>query len=265
MIRYAAITPHPPIIIPAIGRSNLNLCRKTVNVMKSIGEKFRAVKADTILLVSPHGPVQYDKFIINYSPALRGDLAQFGDQRKFIFENDRELVDEIVQGAKLNHLPVGLARELELDHGALVPLHYLISEKDVAYNPKIIHMSFSMLPLDFHFRIGEIIGKAIQDSPKIISFIASGDLSHRVTADAPAGYSPQGMIFDKKLAELIRKKNIKGILNLDKDLIEEAGECGLRSIVMMLGAISNMRWDIKEMSYEAPFGVGYMGVSINIK
>jgi aromatic ring-opening dioxygenase LigB subunit len=265
MIRFAAITPHPPIIIPAIGRSNLNLCRKTVNAMKSIGGKFRAVKADTILLISPHGPVQYDKFIINYSPALRGDMSQFGDQRKFIFENDRELIDEIVGEARLNHLPVGLVRELDLDHGALVPLYYLINEKDAGYNPKIIHMSFSMLPLDFHFRIGEVLGKILQNSPKIISFIASGDLSHRVTADAPAGYSPQGRIFDKKLVELIRRKDIKGVLNLDKDLIEDAGECGLRSIVMMLGAISNMRWDIKEVSYEAPFGVGYMAVSINIK
>ena len=77
MIRFAAITPHPPIIIPTIGRSNLNLSRKTVNAMKAAGEKFRSVKANTIVLISPHGPVQYDKFIINYSPTLRGDLSSF--------------------------------------------------------------------------------------------------------------------------------------------------------------------------------------------
>ncbi len=265
MIRFAAITPHPPIIVPTIGRSNLNLCRKTVNAMKAAGEKFRAVKADAIVLVSPHGPVQYDKFVINYSPTLRGDLGQFGDQRRFIFENDRELIDEIVAAEKSAGLPVGLARELELDHGALVPLHYFFNEKDVSYNPRLVHMSFSMLPLDYHFRFGQVLGQVLQSSPKIVSFIASGDLSHRVTPAAPAGYSPQGRAFDKKLVELIQQKNVKGILSLDKNLIEDAGECGLRSIIMMLGAISRARWDIKSLSYEAPFGVGYMVVNLNIK
>jgi aromatic ring-opening dioxygenase LigB subunit len=265
MIRFAAITPHPPIIIPTIGRSNLNLCRKTVNAMKTASEKFRSVKADTIVLVSPHGPVQYDKFVINYSSALRGDLSSFGDYRKFVFENDREIIDEIVAAEKSASLPTGLARELELDHGALVPLHYLINEKDLSYNPRLIHMSFSMLPLDYHYRFGEVLGKVLQASPRIISFIASGDLSHRVTPEAPAGYSPQGRVFDKKLVELIKQKNTKGVLNLDPFFVEEAGECGLRSIVILLGVLSALRWEVKSLSYEAPFGVGYMVANLNIK
>jgi len=265
MIRFAAITPHPTVIIPSIGKSNLNLVRKTANAMKQIGEKFRSVKADTVVVISPHGPVQYDKFMINYSPILRGGLGSFDDQRRFVFENDREIVDEIVKHSRDFNLPVGLARELELDRGALVPLHYLISEKDSVYNPKFIHMSFSMLPLDYHFSFGRVLGKVFQESPKIISLIASSDLSHRISPGSPAGYSPQGRIFDKKLVELIKRKNISGILDLDPAIIEEAGECGLRSIVIMLGAISNLRWEIKSMSYEAPFGVGYLTANINIK
>jgi len=86
-----------------------------------------------------------------------------------------------------------------------------------------------------------------------------------VTPEAPAGYSPRGRVFDKKLTELIQQKNIKGILNLDQELIEEAGECGLRSIVILLGALSGLRWEVKSLSYEAPFGVGYMVASLNIK
>lgn len=265
MIRYAAISPHPAIIVPTIGRSNLNLCRKTVNAMKGVGEKFRSVKAETVVLISPHGPVQYDKFMINYSPTLRGALSQFGDERRFVFENDREMADEIIANLRKKNIPVGLARELKLDHGALVPLYYLINEKDAGYNPKLIHMSFSMLPLDFHYRFGEAMGAALQSSPKVISLIASGDLSHRLTAAAPAGYSPQGRIFDRRLQELVKRKDIEGILNLDSSIVEEAGECGLRSIVMMLGAIANLRWDVKSLSYEAPFGVGYLVASINIK
>jgi hypothetical protein len=34
---------------------------------------------------------------------------------------------------------------------------------------------------------------------------------------------------------------------------------------MLLGAISNLRWDIRAMNYEAPLGVGYLSANINIK
>jgi aromatic ring-opening dioxygenase LigB subunit len=265
MIRFSAITPHPTVLIPSIGKSNLNLARKTVTAMKQIGEKFRAVKADTIILISPHGPVQYDKFIINYSPVLRGDLGSFGDHRRFVFENNRGLIDEIILSARQKGLPVGVVREMELDRGALVPLHYLINENDSAYNPRLVHMSFSMLPLDYHFEFGRAIGKVLQESQKVFSLVASSDLSHRVSPGSPAGYTPQGHIFDKKLTDLLRKKDVKGILEIEPELIDEAGECGLRSIVILLGAISGMRWEIRSMSYESPLGVGYLAANINIK
>lgn len=265
MLRFAAITPHPPIIIPTIGRSNLNLARRTANAMKSLGEKLRAVKAETIVVISPHGPVQYDKFILNYSPTLKGDLSQFGDTRHFIFGNDRELVDEIVSAERKAGQPVGLARELELDHGALVPLYYLLAEKDASYNPFLVHMSFTMLPLAYHYKFGEVLGQVLSKSPKVISFIASGDLSHRVTPEAPAGYTPQGRVFDKNLTQLIKNRDAGGILNMDPRLIEDAGECGLRSIVMLLGALSHLRWEVRSLSYEAPFGVGYLVANIGIK
>lgn len=265
MIRFAAITPHPTVIVPSIGKSNLNLARKTANAMKQIGEKFRAVKADTVVIISPHGPVQYDKFMINYSPTLRGDLGSFGDQRRFAFENDRELADEIVKFAREMNLPVGVVRELELDRGALVPLHYLMSEKDTAYNSKLIHMAYSMLPLEYHFHFGRVLGKILRESPKIFSIIASSDLSHRVSPGSPAGYSPNGRFFDKKLVDLLRKKDVESVLKLEPQLIEEAGECGLRSIVILLGAITSLRWDMRAMSYEAPLGVGYLAANINLK
>jgi aromatic ring-opening dioxygenase LigB subunit len=233
--------------------------------MKQIGEKFRSVKAQTLIIISPHGPVQYDKFMINYSPVLRGDLGSFGDHRRFAFENNREMIDEIVKLSRQARVPVGLVREMEMDRGALVPLHYLISEKETAYNPKVIHMSFSMLPLEYHFHFGRVLGKILQESSDIASVIASSNLSHRISSGSPAGYSPQGRIFDKKLIDLIRKKDIDGILNIDSELIEEAGECGLRPIVILLGVISGMRWEIRSMSYEAPIGVGYLAANINIK
>ncbi|MEK7847448.1 MAG: AmmeMemoRadiSam system protein A, partial [Chloroflexota bacterium] len=88
--------------------------------------------------------------------------------------------------------------------------------------------------------------------------IASGDLSHRLLPSAPAGYDPQGAVFDRKLVELVAARDAQGVLDLDPELIERAGECGLRSITMLLGAVEGLPAKPEGLSYEGPFGVGYL-------
>ena len=61
------------------------------------------------------------------------------------------------------------------------------------------------------------------------------------------------------------KKDIKGILNLDLDFVEAAGECGLRSILILLGALDGLNWKPEILSYEAPFGVGYLVTNIKFE
>jgi len=97
-----------------------------------------------------------------------------------------------------------------------------------------------------------------------VAFVASGDLSHRLTPDAPAGYSSSGAQFDKLLVGLLKKGDTQSILKLDPQLIEEAGECGFRSICVLLGVLearsteSGKSWQAEILSYEWPFGVGYL-------
>jgi len=51
--------------------------------------------------------------------------------------------------------------------------------------------------------------------------------------------------------------DVEGLINLDRDLIDCGGECGLRPILMMLGTLDGYQVDSKVLSYEGPFGVGY--------
>jgi len=115
-----------------------------------------------------------------------------------------------------------------------------------------------MLNYEMHVKLGEAIKEACFSLDKRYAIIASGDLSHRLSYHAPAGFSPEAKEFDKKMIQLLKKKNIENILNLDTDLIENAAECGLRSFLIMLGVIKKMDYDFQVLSYEAPFGVGYL-------
>ncbi|MBZ9572099.1 AmmeMemoRadiSam system protein B [Patescibacteria group bacterium] len=258
-LTFASICPHPPIIIPTIGRPvDLKLVSKTIEGMEKLTEKFTEARPLTILVISPHGPVDSDNFTISNSPTLVGHFYHFGDfATELIFKNDQNLIEKIEKESKNKKISLKSVNIKEIDHGALVPLYYLTKGLP---NVKVVPLTFSYLDLGAHFEFGKILQKVVtrEQFSGNCGIIASGDLSHRLMPNAPGGFSPRGKEFDEKLIELLKKKDVRGILNMPSDLVEEAGECGYRSIIILLGALNGLDWQPEILSYEAPFGVGYL-------
>ncbi len=263
MLKFAAICPHPPIIIPTIGRqADLKKVSKTIEAMEKLAEKFAKSAPETVLVISPHAPIDFNQFTVINSPTLTGHFYNFGDfQTELIFRNDENLIKIIGKECQKEKIPLRVADIKELDHGVLVPLYYLAK---LHPNFKVIPLAYSYLDLATHLKFGKVLQKVINKAARI-GIIASGDLSHRLTPEAPAGYSPEGKKFDKKLVELLRKKDVGGILNMEPDLVEEAGECGYRSIIILLGLLNGLDWQAEILSYEGPFGVGYLVASFKLK
>ncbi|MDD3007003.1 MAG: AmmeMemoRadiSam system protein B [Candidatus Pacebacteria bacterium] len=254
MLSFAAICPHPPLLIPDIGREDTYRVQNTISAMEDLARDLVRKKIDTILVVSPHGSVFIDFMSVNLAEKLIGDFSEFGSDIKMDLQNDTELARYIKDLSDTNKFPLQTVSE-PLDHGTMVPLYFLTKQLDVA---KVCQLSFSYLDYGKHFTFGEIIYEAIQNVDRKVAFIASGDLSHRLTPQAPAGFSPRGKDFDKILIESLEKNDVASILDIDSALIEDAGECGLRSIIILLGALSNVNYKFEKMSYEGPFGVGYL-------
>jgi len=142
------------------------------------------------------------------------------------------------------------------DWGFEVPLHFLVKQHS-SYKIKTILTDFESPQV--HFERGKQFIKSLPLATRG-AWIASGDMSHRLKEDGPYGFHPSGPKFDQEFIRLLKSKNIQGILNLPERLVEEAGECGLRSFCMLLGALeaSKTKWQPKVLSYEGPFGVGYL-------
>lgn len=254
MICFAAIVPHPPIIIPGIGKENdLVQAKKTILAMERLRGDMKKTKPDTIVIISPHAFLEADSFQINVARILKGGLSYFGLDKNFEFENDLEISRKIRKISMLKNIKTNCYHGA-LDHGALVPFYYLTE----SIKPKLTHLSFSGLDFLSHYRYGELIGEILMDNPKRIAVIASGDLSHRLIPGAPAGYSPVGKEFDQELINFLKGKKEKDILNFDRDFVDKAGECGLRSVIMLLGILKKEEYNFDLFSYEGPFGVGYM-------
>jgi AmmeMemoRadiSam system protein B len=121
-----------------------------------------------------------------------------------------------------------------------------------------------MLDNQAHLEFGKALKDLIQNTDKRVAVIASGDLSHCLTEDAPAPYSSQGKIFDEQIVKLVENCDATSLVNLDSKLVEQAAECGLRSILILMGIVSDMNCHPEIFSYEGPFGVGYLVAEIKL-
>lgn len=266
-----ALVPHPPILIPEIGRNNLREVEKTRQGMEKISDQVKLWNPDTLVLITPHGPVFRDAISIAAITSLQGNFANFGmPDIRISAETDTEMVEVITRYAGHSGIPVLQITEdsaqryglsIVLDHGALVPLYYLAK---AGVKAKVVHISIGWLEYEDLFSFGRAVREAVQSIDRRAVIICSGDLSHRLTPDAPAGYSIQARQFDETIVQALEKLNIQAIRNLAPDFIEEAGECGLRPIYILMGILDKLKVKAHTLSYEGPFGVGYAVMQFQI-
>lgn len=261
-LNFACICPHPPIIVPGIGsQSDLEKVSQTVQAMRKLANIFREAEIDTLIIISPHALIYPDRFNICGMKKLFGSLAHFGAPDIIMeFSNNLDLAQEIDQLAQKNNLQTLLydneGEFFEMDHGLMVPLYYLTNQLESPL--KIIPLAYSNLDRSKHFIFGQIITETIKKYPARIGLVASGDLSHRLIQGAPGGFSKAGKEFDESIVKDIKNYNTQEIIYYDEEFLEEAGECGYRSILILLGALDNQSAKPEILSYEGPFGVGYL-------
>jgi AmmeMemoRadiSam system protein B len=263
-IVFGCSVPHPPLLVPEVGRGQEAGISATARSMEKLRDRLAEQHPETVLVISPHGQYHNNAMGILTAPSSSGDMSQWGVRGpSHHFDNDLEMVALIQDEAREADIPVKSIgdKSYDLDWGVMVPMHFLLPAVKGA---ALVPLTFSWLPLKAHFTFGQSIRRAAEKGQKRVAIIASGDLSHRLIPSAPAGYDPMGKVFDEKLVKLLSKLDSKGVLGLDEELIERAGECGLRSCVILLGALDGLKVKPEILSYEGPFGVGYLVASFQV-
>jgi len=254
MIVFAAAVPHPPLSISGIGMGKDKFkLKKTISAFEELRLGLEKLNPDTVIIISPHGEMDEYHFVINSNPTLKGNYADFNLEKVLEFKNDNEIYSKINYSCELIDHFVHLRGSL-LDYGALVPLDHLLKN----IKPKVVHLSVSLFSYEKHYEYGAIISNVLKNSEKRIAIIASGELSHRLTVDSPAGYYPDAKAFDYWILDHLANDNVKALTGLEKKSVNEAAECGLRSFLIMLGAIHQEKYKFNLLSYETPLGAGYL-------
>lgn len=253
----AIITPHPPVLLPEVGGGREREIAATDRAMRTAAETVAAWQPDVIIVSSPHTILYRDYFHIAPGDGAVGDMGRFGAPEVRIHASyDTLLREEIIRRAEAEGLHAGTLgqRDPELDHGVLIPLYYL---RKAGVRCPIVRMGLSgFSPLD-HYRLGKCVQDAVNALGRRAVFLASGDLSHKLKADGPYGYAPEGPQFDDAVTHTMASGDFLEFLTIDPALCERAAECGLRSFQVMAGALDGLAVEPQLLSHEGTFGVGY--------
>lgn len=256
-ITGACMLPHPPLIVPEIGRGEERKIQNTIDAYHKAAARIGEWQPETIVLISPHQIMYADYFHISPGNSARGDFGQFGAGNvKIESAYDTEFVKELCLLADRHGLPAGTdgEREKRLDHGTMVPL-YFVNQYWKDY--RLVRIGLSGLSLRRHYELGQCIKEAVTALGRRTVIIASGDLSHRLKADGPYGYQKEGPEYDRRVMDVMARAAFSQLLSFPEDFCSRAGECGHRSFTMMAGALAQEDVKAERLSYEGPFGVGY--------
>lgn len=253
----AFMVPHPPIIIPEIGKGEELKISDTIRSYQRVAELVAELKPDTIVVSSPHSIMYSDYFHISPGASAEGSFARYGAPEVGIAaEYDTSFVKMLCMLAAEHNVDAGTLGEKDaaLDHGTLIPL-YFITQKYVDFN--LVRIGLSGLPMSEHYRLGMLIKQTAEKLNRSVVYIASGDLSHKLKEDGPYGFVPDGPVYEERIMDVMGRAAFDELFDFDELFLEKVAECGHRSFVMMAGALDRTAVRTIKLTHEGPFGVGY--------
>ncbi len=254
-IEAAFMVPHPPLIIPDVGKGGEKQIEATRKAYEQVANEIAKINPETIIISSPHTLLYSDYFYLPSSDKVKGNMSRFGAPNvSFEEEYDTELINEIENISKSFHFPSGKTEDYPLDHGSMVPLYFIRKKIPKC---KIVIVGLSGLPLIDNYKFGTIINQAVNNLNRKVVYIASGDLSHKLQTYGPYGFAKEGPIYDERIMNTISKGNFKELLEYDEVFLDKAAECGHRSFTIMAGTLDSMNVKSNFLSHEDITGVGY--------
>lgn len=250
-IVFAAHCPHTSLFLASIAKEASEKLKNSLYSFAKLEKELYSTKPQILVIISNNK--ENDYFSINAHKEFETNFEEFGEynlKKKYLGANDFAIMVKNNIKTKIK-----IYTEKKIDNPVSIPLFFLA---DHLKNTKILIIETANLSKKEYLDFGKELKKVFIKSSSRIAVIASGNLSHSIKTESPAGYTKEGLEYDKKIIELLESHNSIGIANLNEEFIKNAHETNYYSLLLLISIIQNMNYEFKNLSYEAPFGVGYL-------
>lgn len=248
---------HAPVVVPEVGGEIVRECAATTWAMIQISGLVVEHAPDVLIILSPYAPRHPGSFGIASDAVVAGDFGELGAPQVTIeLPVARAAAAAIAAQAHRCGVRCQLRRLGLADHGTLVPLYFLTRS---GWHGPTLRMALPYYP---DVRTCEAMGRAVAgaafDSGQRWAFVASGDMSHRLQPGAPASFHPRAHEFDDAVVQAVRDGQYRRAVTVDPGLRQLAAEDVIDTLAVGVAAAGFDARGHTVMSYEAPFGVGYL-------
>lgn len=253
----AIMVPHPPIILPGIGHGEEKRIAEIAAAYQAAADGLLAQEPETIVIISPHAPAYFDYIQVSDGPGASGDMAAFADpEDRFEIRYDQELVRRIEKICARQGLPAGTLGQQDgtLDHGTMVPLHFL---KAAGSNTRFVRIGIGGPDSLMHYRVGQAVQEAARELGRKIAVVGSGDLSHCQKEDSSYGFRPEGPAYDAMIMDIMGRGDFGALLQIPEAAADKAMVCGQKPFALMAGILDGLDVKPGQPVHSAEFGVGY--------
>ncbi|UCG37504.1 MAG: extradiol ring-cleavage dioxygenase [Candidatus Bathyarchaeota archaeon] len=267
-IVYACIAPHGYEIIPKLAGKLFEAFEETREGMKLMASTLKRGRPSTVVIATPHGLRLEHTIAVVTAEYCEGTLKAHGKSVNIRCKCDRKLASSILQLARGAKLPVvganfgsneGPSSCMPMDWGTFIPLWFFGGKPKTAPERKIVIVAPSReIPLTELVRFGEVISDAAESSDKKVAFVASADQGHAHDKNGPYGYHPASLEYDKLVVKAVKENNLKLLLELDAEFIENAKPDSLWQIAILSGVLTRVPLKARFVSYQAPTYYGML-------
>lgn len=258
----AGIVPHTPLLLKTVGKEYSNQTKKTQQALASFCHELLAMQPDVVCIIHPHGAIAPDRFLVLTSDSIgKVDLSEFGDMvTTTAWPFATTLAQLVAETAGSHGFPYHLSAEHSLTYDIGVPLEFFPRQ----------HASFKILPISIcpsldrmtHVNWGTLLAEAFHETALRVVVLASAELSSHVSASAAGGIRPEGTRFDQYLIATLKKDDrVSRLVALDETTVTLAESCGFLPALVLSGILKRKGVAMQRLSYEHPFGIGFLVAS----
>src|SRR5271157_93799 len=268
-IVYACIAPHGSEVIPELAGNKFDAFDETRRGMEKLAKQMKKHDPRTIVLATPHG-LRLDHTIgVVTSYYSEGSLEEKGKRIAARLRCNRLLALKILPETRKASLPIvganygaseGPASCMQMDWGTLIPMWFFGAQG--RNKPRIVIVTPSReIPLTQLVDFGKIIAEVAEASHEKIAFVASADQGHAHDKKGPYGFHPASREYDELVMKAVTENNLKQLLTLDPQFIEDAKPDSLWQIAILAGLLERVNMKARLVSYQAPTYFGLLCAS----
>jgi aromatic ring-opening dioxygenase LigB subunit len=263
---FAAIAPHGGLAIEeACSREELSLAVATRAGMEELGKLFTAARPEVVVVATPHNVhiSQALGVIVSgrMAGALDGAAAVALDvpmESDFAWLTLESLIDGEIPSVGVSFGSNDPASAVApMDWGVLIPLWFMGGRHQPPV-PLVVVTPARDLSAEAHVGAGAAIARAAARSGRRVAFIASADHGHAHRRDGPYGFHPAAAIYDGLIQELVGGQKLERLVDVPRELVEQAKADSWWQLLMLHGATSGNGWRGRLISYEAPTYFGML-------